>query len=155
MPVFRKNAAATRSQRLSHPLGCVTAQREQVLRRSASGTPTENEPNADPSLRGSPSPGWSRSCHILQMFIGAPVLLGHRTFHGIRSRWLRVPLAPSICFVVTLKSYESRLREDREDNCKGIDDRNPGRLCIVHSSDSLFGKRVTLQKILDQILVWA
>ena len=47
MPVFRKNAAATRSQRLSHPLGCVTAQREQVLRRSASGTPTENEPNAE------------------------------------------------------------------------------------------------------------
>src|SRR5580704_11876773 len=32
---------------------------------------------------------------------------------------------------------------------------NTGRLCMIHSSDSLFGKRVTLHKFLDQILVWA
>src|ERR1700736_3421119 len=32
---------------------------------------------------------------------------------------------------------------------------NTGRLCMKHSSKSLFGKRVTLHKFLDQILVWA
>src|SRR5580693_9283854 len=31
---------------------------------------------------------------------------------------------------------------------------NAGWLCMIHSGESLFGKRVALHKFLDQILVW-